>query len=396
MSDINNYSDVSITWRGDVASIHGHSQHARSVIRPLIEGGASVRIENVNLFNKPPADLNPWWVDRLKDAQRVPPGRIKIWHCDPPQGQKEQEGMYKKNIVYTRWDTWKVPRSWISHINNKYDELWTTNEFCIAADRASEVTIPKKAVPAGIDWDYYSKMETRANIVGVPNDHVIFGTTAAWNNKENLTDLITGFCCEFYKDVDPVSLVIKIDPANPKDPNEKARIINLVKEIKGSIGRDRLPQVVVLQDVLFQEGMDHVINGFDIYVSSARGKSKNLSMLKAVAQKKPCIALHNTVHADIFQGHEEGYSFYPVNYVLEPALKMTPMYHSSDLWARPDLGHLMYQMRNAYKDFYSPTTKNLAKEMSTKIGKRYDIKKIVNEMAKSLESKEEIASEIVL
>jgi hypothetical protein len=393
---MNDYSKVSITWRGDISSIHGHSQHARSIIKPLIKGGASVRLENINLFNKAPADLDTWWVDRLKDAQRVPPGRMKIWHCDPPQGQKEQEGVYKKNIVYTRWDTWKVPRSWIQHINNKYDELWTTNAFCITGDRASEVKIPKKSFPAGISWDYYSKMKERAKIVGIPDDHVILGTTAAWNNKENLTDLITGFCCEFHKTIDPVTLVIKIDPANPGDPNEKSRILNLIKEIKGSIGREGLPQIVVIQDVLSQHGMDKIINAFDIYVSSARGKSKNLTLLKCIAQNKACVAVHTTMHSDLFQDHEQGYSFYPVNYVLEPALKMTPMYNSADLWARPDLGHLMYQMRSAFRDFYTPTASNLAKEMSEKVSKRYDSSIVLNKMAKLLESKQEIASEIVL
>jgi hypothetical protein len=392
-SKTKDYSEVSLTWRGDISSIHGHSQHARSILLPLIQGGASVRLENVNMFSKPQADLDEWWIDKLQNAQRVPPGIIKINHGDPKHSSPNESG--GKNIIYTRWDTWKVPRGWINSINS-HDECWTTNEFSLTEERSPEITVPKKAIPYGINFDRYNSFNDKAKIVEVPKDHIILGTTASWNNKENLTDLIVAFCSEFFKGVDPVTLVIKIDSPGPNDPNQLQRVNNLVREAKNMVDKPDKPNIIVLQDNFTQYAMDKLINCFDIYVSAARSKSKNISMLKAIAMKKQCVGVFTGIHSDYFTGLEQGKSLFPVNFVLEPCVKMKEMYSSMDLWPRPDVGHLMFQMRNAVREFYSPARKHLVEEVSNSLKNRYDITKIVDEIASYTSVKTEVASELVL
>jgi hypothetical protein len=374
------YDDIYLTWRGDVTSTHAMAQHARNLLEPLIKGGASVRIESINPYNKRPADLSPWWNETLKTSTATPVGIVKINHCDPAHATKNESG--GPTILYTRWDSWQVPKTWVQTINDTFTECWVTNKFVLERNKADNITIPKKVIPYGLDWKRYSQKDTKSKIVGVPTDNIILGTTMSWNNKENASDLIIAYCTEFTADIDKVSLVIKIDSNNPDDPNEKAKVINLVQEIKKLVGGPKMPPVVLIQDVFTQDGIDDIISAFDIYVSAARSKSKNITMLKTLAANKQAVFVNSGIHNDYF--NPEYANLYPVNYVLEPITQMAGMYAAHDLWPRPDVAHLMHQMRAAYNEWYLPKTSKNGKMTAELLRKEYDIKMVIKNFADNI------------
>ena len=372
------FENTYLTWHGDVISNHATAQYARGILKPLIKNGASVKINNINPYNKAPANLDKWWAKTLNENNTVPPGLVQICCCDPQHGARNEVG--GANILLTRWDTWKTPRSWIHPTNNLFTECWTPNEFSLSQERGDDLKIPTKVVPFGLEWTKYQKNKKRSTIIGVPSDHLILGTTAAWNNKENLSDLIIAYSTEFSSKVDKVSLVIKIDCANPNEPNEKAKIIKLVQEIKNLVTKPDLPTVVLIQDIFSQDGMNNIINAFDVYVSAARSKSKNITMLKCLAAEKSAVFINSGVHQDYYE--PEYKNMYPVNFVLEPVTQMAPMYTAIDLWPRPDVAHLMYQLRCAYNNWYIPSSKEYGKITSDGLKKKYNIDTIVNNVNK--------------
>ena len=73
------YSDISITWNGDVTSTSGWGQYARSILEPLIKGGASVRLELMQP-TRPEAILSDWWGEQFKILSKNQPGMMRINH----------------------------------------------------------------------------------------------------------------------------------------------------------------------------------------------------------------------------------------------------------------------------------------------------------------------------
>ena len=376
------YEDFFITWRGDIISHHGMAQHARNLLEPLIKDGASVKFEVINPYNKRQSNLSPWWEKQLKNNNNVPNGIVKINHCDPQYASPNETG--GPNILYTRWDTWGPPKSWVSKISKDFSECWVPNKFCIANNKNESLGIPTRVIPYCIDWKKYSKPISKSKIIGVPSDNIVFGTTMSWNNKENASDLIIAYCTEFTNNLDKISLVIKIDAANADDANEKAKVVSLVQEIKNLVGKPKMPPVVLINDVFTEDGIDNIIASFDVYVSAARSKSKNITMLKTLAAGKQAVFVNTGIHNDYYNGEHR--SMYPVNYVLEPVTQMNPMYLAIDLWARPDVAHMMHQMRTAYNSWYVPNTSQNGKTTAGLLKKEYDTKIVVKQLANAIQA----------
>ena len=115
------YKDISITWTGDITSISGSAQHARKMLKPLIEGGAHVKLEP-RKPNVPEIRLSQWWVDTIQRLTQAPPGMVCINHGHPMQMRKNEIG--GPTVLFTHWDTYNMPVEWTKHVT-QYDEVWT-------------------------------------------------------------------------------------------------------------------------------------------------------------------------------------------------------------------------------------------------------------------------------
>ena len=160
---MNKFENIYLTWHGDVVSNTGTAQYARGILEPLIKKGATIKINNINPYNKPPTDLTKWWVDTLNKSATTPPGLVQICCCEPQHATNNEVG--GANILLTKWDTWKIPRTWIDPINNLFTECWTTNRFSVEQDRANDLTIPTKVVPFGLNWSKYQNNNKKSSIV---------------------------------------------------------------------------------------------------------------------------------------------------------------------------------------------------------------------------------------
>ena len=106
-------------------------------------------------------------------------------------------------------------------------------------------------------------------------------------------------------------------------------------------------------------------------------------MLKCLAAEKSAVFINTGIHQDYYK--PEYKNMYPVNFVLEPVTQMAPIYTSIDLWARPDVAHLMYQLRSAYNNWYIPSSSEYGKITSSSLKKDYNIDSNINVIKEYIE-----------
>lgn len=370
------YKDVSLTWFGDITSIGGRAQYARSLLEPLIKGGAHVKLEPAN-FGLPPADLSSWWHDAINNGTKISPGFVKINHSHPAHVTANILG--GPNILLTHWDTYKIPRAWADMINKNHTELWTTNKSSVYPESIEGVEIPTNFIPVPIEVDLQSKA---ANIADIKDNTIVFGFTGFWDQRSNIQDLIIAYVAEFSAN-ENVALLIKTNGKDPADANQRAQILDLVRKIKGTVAKPGQPPVIILQDIFSQVQMDAIIKRINIYVSSARGGSTDITLGKCMAMGKQCIVPDVGIGKDYL----DSYGKYdkvmrPVPCYREPQTSH-PDSNPIDFWGRPDPSALMNHMKQAYLDYVmcdSEMTKQ-SKKLAHSVTTDYSVDVCVDRLA---------------
>lgn len=360
------YKDISITWTGDITSIAGSAQHARQLLKPLIEGGAHIKLEP-RKPGVPEIKLSEWWIDNIQRLIESPPGMVCINHGHPMQMRKNEVG--GPTVLFTHWDTYNLPGEWVNRIN-EYDQVWTPTRSL-----ASNLKIITKKTSYILpyyledkDFDY----TTPAEIDGIDKSTFVFGATGHWNNRRNMTDVITAYIGAF-SDKDNVALLIKTISNDSYNPNSRIDLINVINTIKGGFNKKDIPKIIVIQDPVDDKAMDEIINRFNCFVSASRGDSKNISMLKAMAKGKPCIfpLVHanadiiNSMNIDKFKNY-----IYPISHSAIPVMQMGTYYTAYDFWANINVEELMVSMKKVFFDTLDPSY-GISKHLIAAVKKSY-------------------------
>lgn len=341
------YQDVSITWEGDITSISGWAKHARGLLRPLIEGGACIRL-NMLSPTRPEVRVSKWWEEQFDKLPKNDPGMVKINHGGIANISRNPTG--GPVILLGHWETADIPCQWVTNINQHFDELWVPSEHLVTEKTKEVIKVPIKVIPCPVDYDTINKSMDVSRIAPVDIGHIVFGTVGQWNQRRNLSDLIVAYLSEFTRS-DNVALVIKTSGNNPGDPNEKVRILQLVKELKNSIGKAGAPEIILIQDILSEAAFYSLIRRFSIYVSTSRGDSKDITMGLCASLGKQCVYIDSQVHKTYSQMNNE--LMYPINYCYEPVIQMNNVYTCTDKWSRPDVSAFAEGMRQSFIDFLS-------------------------------------------
>lgn len=375
------YLDVAINWYGDITSISGNSQYARNFIKYLIQNGASVRIFPIQP-QAPVARLDEWWEKHLNLLVNSNQGYVDIYHGNP-QGFDRSNRSFNKSVILTNWESTMVPISWQNTINEKYNQLWVTNKGAYSSALNSGIEIPIKYARPGVDFESLSN--DKLSIVGINDNTLVFGAVGVWNNRKNFSDLIISYSSEFIES-DNVCLVIKTCGSSPNDPNEKVRIVNLVRELRKNINNPSFPPIVLLQDLYSYDTMNAIINRFDIYVSTSRGESKAFPLLYSMYKGKPCIIPYDThINSDIinFNSKYKSEILYHYGTVAEPIIQMGTVYSSRDYWSRPNTADLSQKMKQAFSDYLTKDLRSESIKQSLLAKENFNIDICVDQFAEN-------------
>ena len=350
------FKDIHIEWRSEISAIAGkYSELARNLLKPLMKGGAQIKITPDESYLPPHVKIED---ERLRemvvDSQKIPESNIKVNQCIPSRFVPEKG---KINVGYITWETTKLPKDWASHINNTCDHLITSSESIKEVAEESGVTIPSSVVAPCIDSELWKPEGENIEINGIEPDDVKFLYTANFIPRKNLEDLVLSFCVAFHNVSDAVLIIKTYGSQN--SPNQQKSIRQGIQSMKSKVkGFTHAPKIIVLDELLSEEQLIKITRFSDVYVTSSKGEGANLPLLQSMSMEKLVVANNFLSHNEYL--NEDNSILY--DYTLRPCWDtVNPLYTSDQMWCSPDIESFIQKLQFAYSSIKSGTHKHLMK-----------------------------------
>ncbi|HTR58420.1 MAG TPA: hypothetical protein VMM27_09605 [Casimicrobiaceae bacterium] len=260
----------------------------------------------------------------------------------------------KRLIAYTAWETEVLPEHWPGLIGAA-DAIAVPSRFNAELFVRSGVTRPMHVVPHILRhaWSESAREDGVALRLrlGIPEDHFVFYTIAAWDPRKAVGELIDVFVREFGA-ADRVTLLVKTSAGVENAPAEAmfgASVPVRAKQIIAAASRDSTHHAAKVVCLAASEISGRMIDAIhaagDAYVSLTHGEAWGMGAFDAASLGKPVIITGWGGQLD-FLGED-----YPglVRYELTSAGGWMPFpeYRPTGRWASADRRHAAQLMRAA-------------------------------------------------
>jgi glycosyltransferase involved in cell wall biosynthesis len=395
---MNNYANLKFEWCGEILAEIGYGVQARNILRPLIEGGADVKLIPAEEYVPDNRKIkDPFWLEQIEKSKTKPDAPIRINFAIAPQFRMRPGAFH---IGFCLWETNRLPNEWVP-ILNQQDHLFVPSPTHLDVYNISGITKPISVVRPSV-----SVVEPAGPVMlvnEVPEGTVKFLFSSNWIPRKNHQDLIAAFCCAF-NNIQDVALVLKSWPVN-EDINSKRNIEAGVRHFSDRVRGVSRPKIYLLNDYVDHSRMESIIRACDVYVSASKAEGYDSATITAMQMEKLILGMQFGIKSDYLNSMTS----IPVDYSLEPVLdSAAPGYDAYQMWARPSIDSLMHSMFKAYNMIKNPalttndvlglTAKQLGKNAREKVLKLYspeintpEIAKVIttiqNEISKTFTSK---------
>lgn len=175
-------------------------------------------------------------------------------------------------IAYSMLETDKIPDSWVSALNERFDAVIVPDKFLVDVYQNCGVKIPVFVLPIPMILSPYYCHPKRYH----PSHPFIFGDASA---NKNVRILVEAFSKTFGNNPN-VKLILKF-----------GRGINQERETIAEFG---LTNVEILEGHFSLDEYINLLSSFDCYVNLSRGEGFSLIQREALALGIPVIATNNT------------------------------------------------------------------------------------------------------
>jgi glycosyltransferase involved in cell wall biosynthesis len=254
-------------------------------------------------------------------------------------------------VGYTVWETDALPGRWLPLLNSA-DRILVPSRFNAELFLRHGVTRPVQVVPHIMRsaWNASAPEDGAAlrQRMGIPADHFVFYTIAAWTPRKALRDLIDVFAREF-GDEDRVTLLVKTSAAisnavagTEPEVGVQETAASIVAEAARETGRRAAPVVCIAADDSSGGTIEAIHAAGDAYVSLTHGEAWGLGAFDAATLGKPVIITGWGGPLDYLGCDYPGLVRYEMTPV-EPHLQFAP----PQRWAAADASHAAELMRAA-------------------------------------------------
>lgn len=334
-----NYSDLKIEWCGEILAEVGYGVQARAILKPLIEGGADIKVIPAEDYIPESRKIkDPFWLKVVEESKTKDERNIRVNFSILPQFRLKPGAV---NIGYMQWETNQIPNEWVP-ITNNLNYIIASSQYAADAYKIAGVTSNIKIMRPNVDVPSLNTNSVTIN--EIPKDCVKFLFSANWVPRKNHSDLITAFSCAFSRMQD-VALIIKCWPMG-EDSTAKRQIEAGVRHFCDRLRGVQRPRICLLTDFTTIEKSEELIESCDVYVSAARAEGLDSATISAMMRKKIVIGVPQGIRAMYLNSNTS----LPVDYSLEPIIdSAVPGYDAYQVWARPNIQSLIYQMHTAYR-----------------------------------------------
>ncbi len=332
-----------VLWRGPLTDPSGYAAGGRAFVRGLSELGAAVRIEPQAWSHRTalaPADRALLGGLLGTDMERVD---ARVEHTFPPYADLGRPAPLR--VLRTMFETDRIPRDWVAHCN-RADEVWVPTEHNRAAFLAAGVEDERLVViPEPFELD---RLHRDAPPLDIPGAHgTVFLAAFDFSLRKGWDVLLEAWCTAFAGH-DDVTLALKVwSTTRGMDSGGMHRAIagHIV-----ALGLDpgRVPDIVIIDELLDPEAMAGLYAACDVYVSPTRGEGWGRPVLEAMAMGRPAIATAWSGPAAFV----DAATGWPLSFRLAPvpdeAVAEVAAY-AGHLWAEPDVDDLRSALRDAHR-----------------------------------------------
>lgn len=372
------YSDIHIEWQSEVTAKMGYGLQARRMLKPLIDGGARIKLLPDEDYLQPHMKIDdPYWNAQIEASKTMEEAPIKIMYCLPPRYKPDPK---KINVGYTMWETNKYPRPWAQHINNSCNIFFAGCNALVDSAIGGGITCPVIPMNATLDTGDWKAEGSKISIKEVPEDSIKFLFIGNFIPRKNLEQLLLGFAAAF-EGVSDVTLIIKTWAHN-NNAQGKKHISDAIRHLLNkATGLSTKARVSVITDILDEEQVKSLIRSCDVYTSVSKGEGFDLPMMQAMSMEKLIVTTRFLAHGDYLNDDNS----INVPYTLTPCVDAAaPLYDSYQLWSCPDMGEYIKALQLSYTAIKSGTHKHLGKNARDTIINNYGVDINTEYLAKTI------------
>lgn len=204
----------------------------------------------------------------------------------------------KKSILYTTVEAYSIPDSFES-IFNKYDEIWTTSNFCKTVI-SSKYNKTIKVVPGIVDFNNY-KIEGNKLDLSKKAKTFKFISVFNWNYRKGADALIKAYC-QAFKNSDDVSLVLVCRKKRISGPASGVKD-EVEKEISKLQSKDT-PHILRVTKEIHEFQLADLYRSCNCFVLPTRGEGYGLPFLESGLCGLPSIGTKVSAVQDILKEDE--------------------------------------------------------------------------------------------
>lgn len=333
-----------ILWRGPLVDPSGYAAGGRAFVRGLCELGAALRVE-------PQA-----WSPRSAlsaDERRMLAGlagtdleRIdaRVEHTFPPLADLAAPAPVR--VLRTMFETDRIPPGWVDHCN-RADEVWVPTRHNREAFAAAGVDAARlHVVPEPFELD---RLRVEAPPAALPGAHgTVFLSAFDFSLRKGWDVLLAAWCDAFRAD-DDVTLVLKAWSTTAG--MDAAAVHGALAARLRALGHDpaRVPDVLVVDDLLDPVAMAGLYRACDVYVAPTRGEGWGRPIMEAMALGRPAIATGWSGPAEFVDDRVGWPVAHRLVDVPPEAVVEVPAY-AGHRWAEPDRDALVAALVAAHRD----------------------------------------------
>lgn len=276
-----------VVIKGHFYEAGGYAKVNRNLAYGLGQKGFKVEINPSNTKNSHINEIEARILASM--TKKLGKDAIKIDSIIPSFSAISPSSSYR--ILYTTIEAATMPKK-TAEICNKYNEIWTTTDFCKEVMEKSGVTRPIYIMPASVQNQLYHENHEPYEFRPKLKDFV-FISLFGWGYRKGYDALLKSYLQEFSSD-DNVTLLIvsRFQQSANRSDVIKDEIDKYIKKYGG----DNPPHIARCKRVIPEHELPRIYKACDAFVLPSRGEGFGLPYCEASLVGLPVIATNHSGH----------------------------------------------------------------------------------------------------
>ncbi len=206
----------------------------------------------------------------------------------------KHQSPFKHTIGFTMLETDRTAPAWAQKCNSM-DAVFVPSNFCMSSFMQSNITVPIRIVPFGIDFERYTpEGEKLLQTLPTKYNFLSVGQWMTQGDRKNIMGVVRTFLNVFKENKD-VGLILKSyhESAGTRD---KIAITQSISEVRNQMGLRPTdsPQIYLVHGAMTTDNMIKLYRNADAFLLPTAGEAWGMPLLEAAAMNLPIITTGGT------------------------------------------------------------------------------------------------------